>query len=166
MAEGGSVTNRQTAEKIAAIFAGLGLSARVEMVGDSIESARVVVRAGDRDVEAFLVFPSGIGAAKIDLLRSAMRPMHFDRPEKGLPKRWREVKERCERIVSCLESDTEQRTTINRAQAVADDLKRLGLVAVVVSGRVSITLDLSPEYAAEVGPKIAAVMSEKKEGAT
>jgi hypothetical protein len=39
------------------------------------------------------------------------------------------------------------------------------LPATAHDGRVVIELILSPDYAAEVGPKIAAVMSERKEGA-
>ena len=45
---------------------------------------------------------------------------------------------------------------------MVDTLKALGITCIARAGRVTIELNLSPEYAAEVGPKIAAIMGEKE----
>jgi hypothetical protein len=48
---------------------------------------------------------------------------------------------------------------------VADELKKLGMTDTMSEGRVRITLDFSPEYAREMGPKLLAVLGERKTGA-
>ena len=69
---------------------------------------------------------------------------------------------RCAEIAARVKEHAANREADSKARAVAEELRGLGMNAEAKRGRVVITLDLSPEYAAEVGPKIAAVMSERK----
>lgn len=155
------MTNEGIAKQIVAVFEAQGFPARIEIVPDSLKSAKVFVGAAPEHY-AFLVFPSAVASARIDLLRGHMAPKHFSREDGKRPKRWAEVKELCERIVVRLQADAEARAEIDAARAVVADLRALGLPALVVSGRVSITLDFSPEYAREMGPKLLAVLGERK----
>ena len=160
------MTSQEIAEKIVALFAALGFPARTEAMDDSfLDSVKVFVGAAPERY-AFLVFPSGVASARIETLQGHLRPQDFARADSKLPKRWAEVKRHCKLIVEVVRRDDQRRAEIGMARTVVDELRALGLPALVVAGRVSVTLDLSPEYAAEVGPKIAAVMSEKKESAT
>ena len=73
----------------------------------------------------------------------------------------RDIRQRCADIADRYREHTANREAQQKAGSVVDKLKLLGMPCTATAGRVVITLDLSPEYAAEVGPKIAAVMSEK-----
>jgi hypothetical protein len=73
----------------------------------------------------------------------------------------RDIRQRCADIADRCREHTANREAQQKAGSVVDKLKALGMPCTATAGRVVITLDLSPEYAAEVGPKIAAVMSEK-----
>ena len=73
----------------------------------------------------------------------------------------RDIRQRCTDIADRCREHTANRGAQQKAWTVVDKLKALGVVCTATDGRVVITLDLSPEYAAEVGPKIAAVMAER-----
>ena len=74
----------------------------------------------------------------------------------------RDIRQRCTDIADRYREHTANREAQQKAWTVVDKLKALGVVCTATGGRVVITLDLSPEYAAEVGPKIAAVMAERE----
>lgn len=154
------MTNQQIAQKIADFFAAMDFPARTEAMRDSLDSVKVFAGAPER--YAFLVFPSGVASARIETLQGHLRPQNFARTDGKLPKRWAEVKEQCELIAEVVRRDDEHRAKLAAAQAAVDELRALGIHAVVASGRVSVTLDFSPEYARAMGPKIAALLGERK----
>jgi hypothetical protein len=153
------MTNQEIAEKIVALFAALNFHAGVY---DSKQADDAWCVAGSGGVTpmapVFDVKDGRVSMLSVHLLHGTLRATR--RPAR--PLNWKAIQQRCEDIVALMRKDADLRARTAVAQAVVDDLKNLGLPAVVVSGRVSVTLDLSPEYAAEVGPKIAAIMSERK----
>ena len=151
------MTNQQAAEKIVAMFAALGFPAHVDRACQDVESVmHVVVGPAGQSVPVFEVASNGVQALAVRLLIGGLSARPASRPK------WKDIEARCERIVDLMRDDTEKREQIKAAKAVADELKALGLPAVVVSGRVSITLDFSPEYAREMGPKLLAMLGERK----
>jgi len=85
----------------------------------------------------------------------AIRPRTVDKPAPTV------LDERCDAIAKTWKEHAANRAAQFRAWAVVNRLRERGLSCIATGGKVRITLELSPEYAAEVGPKIAAVMSEK-----
>lgn len=164
MAEGGSVTNHPepTAEAVATWLAEVlrthGLEARTRLRPDGW---RVYGGNSERDEDALFVSKDNVVALAVSvgrtkvLRKKTIRFSAFDA-----------LRERCADIAARFKEHKANCAAQEKAWNVADVLKKLGLPACAWMGRVEIKLDLSSEYAAEVGPKIAAVMSERKEGAT
>lgn len=154
------MTNQQIAQRIADFFAALDFPVRTEVVNDGLDSVQVLVGTAP-ERRAFLVSSTEVASVQVETLNGHLRPRNFTRDGKS-PKRWADVKDHCELIVEVVRRDDERRAKIGMAREVTDDLRALGLPAVVVSGRVAITLDFSPEHAREMGPKIAALLGERK----
>lgn len=147
--------SQETAEKIVGMFAALGTTARIQRFDSE---CYVILGEEPRRVEAvFCVTAAGVEMLPVHLrfagsLRARRRPISdMD-----------VIAKRCQAIVDLMRKDAETRARWAEAQAVADKLKALGLPVTVVSARVNITLDFSPEYAAEKGPQIAAVLGKRK----
>jgi hypothetical protein len=148
------VTPQQTAENIAAYLRTLGLVARVHAT--QLSTFQVWAGNSERDEEGVFGLAEGvIHAVALKLGRT-----------KALRERrlvvWAQVVARCDEIAARFREHAANRAEQDKAWQVADRLKALGLPAVAFAGRVRIDLDLSPEYAADVGPRIAAVMGERK----
>lgn len=70
---------------------------------------------------------------------------------------------RCEEIAARYREHVANRAEQDKAIAVAHVLKAQGLDCLAFGGKIHITLELSPEYAAEVGPQIAAALAAKRD---
>ena len=154
--EENAMTPQETAEKIVAKLMALGCQAQF---GPGMRGAWVSVGDGGLEETVFDIGPEEIvmlGARWWQV--GSVRKRIVKPGSAAIYERMREVAD----LVSKAKTRQEQS---NRAWAVRDVLRGIGLPATVHDGRVVIELILSPDYAAEVGPKIAAVMSERKEGA-
>lgn len=151
---------QKTATVLVERLKSLGLDARstaAVIVTGQPGTRTVIAGTCERDEEAvFRVLPQGVEMLALKLgrtkaLRRRMRPEHCT-----------SVIARCEEIAARFRENAANRAEQAKAIEVMDALKAQGLHCVAFGGKVHITLELSPEYAAEVGPKIAAAMSARK----
>lgn len=149
-----------TADAVAAWLVALlgahGLVARVE----KRQSGTLAVYGGnsDRDEEClFCVGDDVVRAPTLALGRTkTLRKKDIRMSAFGV------LRLRCADIAARFVEHKSNRATQEKAWDVAGALKKEGLPAVAFHGRVEINLSLSPEYAAEVGPKIAAVLAARE----
>lgn len=158
-AKGGLVTAQATAAGLVGMLAAAGLDARIHESRQTDGALWIVVGSGAMEEAVFEVtaeapgdvryLPLRLGRTKA--LRAKTVAATFER----------DIRQRCTDIADRYREHTANRDAQQKAWTVVDKLKPLGLSCTATGGRVVITLDLSPEYAAEVGPKIAAVMAER-----
>jgi ribosomal protein L30/L7E len=150
------MTPQEIAEKIVGDLTALGCQAQF---GPGMRGAWVSVGDGNLEEAVFDIGPGEVVMLKAlwwqvgSVRRRVVKP---DSPA---------ISKRIAGVARLVSKAKVRREQSNQAWAVRETLRGLGLPATVHEGRVVIELSLSPEYAAEVGPKIAAVMSERKEGA-
>lgn len=155
------MTAQETAAGLVGMLAAVGLTARVHdsrqengaqwVVIDSVPGGpEPLFEVTDVEPDRVYCLTMRLGRTKSLRARTVWASEH-----KSLARRCEEIAERVKEHATNREADSKTR-------AVAEELRGLGMSAVALRGRVVITLDLSPEYAADVGPKIAAVMSERK----
>lgn len=152
------MTPQETAEKIRDMLLALGCPAACGRGAYPMSAGSWWVTAGEGTLEepvfhaeqegvTFLSVRCSVGT----LARRAAAPLD-----------WAAVVARCAAVAD-LNRAREQRKAANaEAWAVADGLRKLGMNATMSEGRVRITLDFSPEYAREMGPKLLAVLGERK----
>lgn len=156
------MTPAETAEKIADMLRSKGLDARVHdprdflswwvvvgVAGSSVEEPVAEVSSRAPGDVRFLTFRLGVYGKTL-------------RARKIATTNERDLRQRCADIADRVKAHIARREAQVKAWQVVDTLKSLGMPCTARNGRVVIEMDLSPEYAAEVGPKIAAVMSERK----
>ena len=152
------MTPQETAEKIRDMLRALGCPAAC---GANVQPKPAVwwwVDAGEGTLEepVFYVGPDSVAFLPV---RSSVGTL---RAQDATPLDWVKIAARCDAVAD-LNRAREQRKAANaEAWAVADGLKKLGMTATMQEGRVRITLDFSPEYAREMGPKLLAVLGERK----
>jgi hypothetical protein len=158
-------TTTETAKKLVEMLRDAGLAAR--FVGGLTERAgerltRIWAGNTERDEEAVFEIKHD------DVARVVCCPIRLGLYGKALRGRtvWasesRVLRARREQIAGYFREHALKCGAQKKAWAVSDELKQLGFLCMARDGRVVITLDLSPEYAAEVGLKIAAAMGERK----
>lgn len=147
-----------TAEAVAAWLAAVLRSHGLEARAWPLPTGwRVSGVNSDCDEEALFSANNNVFAFALSIGRTkALRKKTFRLNEFGL------LGARCADIAARFKEHKANRAAQEVAIGVAATLKGLGLPAFPYQGRVEIKLDLSPGYAAEVGPKIAAIMSERK----
>lgn len=154
------MTPAETAEKIACMLRGMGLDARVHDFQQSGEQCVTVdVLAMEEPVaEMNATTPGDVRflPLRLGIHCKALRAKKIANTNE------RDIERRCAEIAERVRGYLATKDAQGKAWAVVDELKSLGMPATARGGRVVITLDLSPEYAAKVGPKIAAVMGEKE----
>jgi hypothetical protein len=141
----------KTPEEIAAILSSYGVASRVE----TVEQLSYVVVLNRYEDAAFAVQADGtvIGSQFAMRFGGSLRSRKIRNEV--------ELHDRCKAITDIVARDAKVRAEAKIATAVADELKKLSMVAVAVSGRVEITLSFTPEHARKYGPKIAAVLAAK-----
>lgn len=153
------MTPQETAEKIRDMLLALGCPAACGAnVGplSSVGSWWVTAGEGTLEEPVFYVGPDDVTFLPV---RSSVGTL---RAQKAVPLDWVKIAARCDAVAD-LNRAREQRKKANaEAWAAADGLRKLGMNATMDEGRVRITLDFSPEYAREMGPKIAEMLGERK----
>jgi hypothetical protein len=155
-AKGGLVTAQETAAGLVKMLAAVGLTARVHATQNGAQW--VVVGSGPMEEPVFEVTAEAPGDVRYLSLRLGRTKALRAKTVAATVER--DIRQRCADIADRYREHTANREAQQKAWAVVGKLKPLGMPCTATGGRVVITLDLSPEYAAEVGPKIAAVMSE------
>lgn len=154
------MTPQETAEKIVGMLNAIGCAAAcgANVYPMPAGSWWVTAGAGSLEEPVFYVGPDDITFL---LVRSAVGTL---RARKAAPLKWEEIGGRCVDIAALMRNIAARKATNDAAWAVVDELKKLGMVATMCDGRVVITLDFSAEYAREMGPKLLAVLGERKAG--
>ncbi len=116
------------------------------------------VTAGEGSLEE-PVFDCGPAGVAFRSLRSSAGTL---RAHKAAPFDSAVVYQRCAEVAALNIKRVARKAAVQEAWAVVDGLKALGMTATMQEGRVRITLDFSPEYAREMGPKIAEMLGERK----
>jgi hypothetical protein len=152
------MTPQETAEKIRGVLLVLGCPAACGKGAYPMSDESWWVTAGEGTLEepVFYAGPEGVTFLSV---RSSVGTL----PRRAAaPLDWVKIAARCDAVAD-LNRAREQRKKANaEAWAVADGLRELGMTATMSEGRVRITLDFSPEYAREMGPKIAEMLGERK----
>lgn len=158
--KGGLVTAQATAARLVGMLAAAGLPARIHESRQANGALWIVVGSGAMEEAVFEVTADAPGDVRCLSLRlgrtKALRAKTVAATFE------RDIRQRCADIADRYREHTANREAQQKAWAVVDKLKLLGMPCTATGGRVVITLDLSPEYAAEVGSKIAAVMAERE----
>jgi hypothetical protein len=153
------MTPAETAEKIAGMLRGMGLEARVHDSKQADGAQWVVVGSGSMEEPVFEV--TATESDRVLCLSLRLGRTKALRARTVWASEDESIAGRCKDIADRFREHVANREAQQKAWGVVDELKRLGMLCTARDGRVVITLDLSPEYAADVGPKIAAVMGER-----
>ena len=119
------------------------------------------VSAGESALEeaAFTVAATGVAFCA---LRFA--PVGSLRARKAAPFDEAVAYRRCAEVATLMLKRAERKAANAAAWAAADELKKLGMTVTAQEGRVVLTLSFSPEYARDMGPKLLAMLGERKAG--
>ncbi len=154
------MTPQETAEKIRDMLRGLGCPSNCGANHGGHPMYPVGswwVTAGEGSLEE-PVFGCGPDGVAFRSLRSSVGTLRVRKATTD----WPAIKQRCADVAALNVKRVARKAAVQEAWAVVDELKALGITATTQEGRVRITLDFSPEHAREMGPKIAAVLGERK----
>lgn len=152
------MTPQETAEKIRDMLRALGCPSECGPSGHPVTKGSWWVTAGAGSLEE-PVFDCGADGVAFRSVRSSVGTL---RAQKAAPLDWAKVAARCDAAADLNRARQQRKAVVQEAWAVADGLRKLGINATMDEGRVRITLDFSPEYAREMGPKLAAILGERK----
>lgn len=152
------VTPQETAEKIRDMLRALGCPASCGGSGECVGGSWYV-SAGEGTFEepVFTVYATGVACCA---LRFA--PVGSLRARRTAPFDEAVIHRRCTEIAALTLKRAERNAANAKAWAVADELRALGMIAIAQEDRVVLTFSFSPEYAREMGPRVAAVLGERK----
>ena len=143
------MTPQETAEKIRDMLRALGCPSECGASGHPMTKGSWWVTAGEGSLEE-PVFDCGADGVAFRSVRSSVGTLRVRKATTD----WAAIGNRCDAAA--------HKAAVQEAWAVVDELKKLGMTATMQEGRVRITLDFSPEYAREMGPKLLAVLGERK----
>lgn len=158
------MTPQETAEKIRDMLRALGCPASCgpgscDNPGFASGSWWVAAGEGTFEEPAFTVAAAGVAFCA---LRFA--PVGSLRARKAAPLDEAVVYQRCADIAALMVKRIARKAANQEAWAVVDELKKLGMTATMQEGRVVLTFSFSAEHAREMGPKLLAVLGERKAG--
>lgn len=154
------MTPQETAEKIRDMLLALGCPAACGASGHPMTKGSWWVTAGEGSLEE-PVFDCGADGVAFRSVRSSVGALRVRKATTD----WAAIGNRCDAAADLNLARVAHKAAVQEAWAVVDELKKLGMAATMQEGRVRITLDFSPEYAREMGPKLLAVLGERKAGA-
>lgn len=151
------MTPQETAEKIRDMLRALGCPSECGASGHPITKGSWWVTAGEGSLEE-PVFDCGADGVAFRSVWSSVGTLRVRKATTD----WAAIGNRCDAAADLNLARVAHKASVQEAWAVADGLKKLGMNATMDEGRVRITLDFSPEYAREMGPKLLAVLGERK----
>lgn len=152
------MTSEEMAAKIVAELERLGCVAKVHENSGGDWSVLLAVARSEADEPVFRVDDRvtmlGLYSIKLDKLACRNQVRKFEQ--------WPDIVKRCALLAEVASDTAALRAAKAFAWEVRDDLAAIGLPATVKGGRVVLTFGLTPEYAREMGPRIAALFAERE----